>query len=120
MKAKALVLIIAGMVMLAGMSVADQPTKKQNKGAEKIELFGGKKGKIPFPHHTHQDVLKDCNICHADFPQKAGSIEALKAEGKLKKKQVMNKQCIKCHKKKKRAKERTGPTSCSKCHQKDS
>jgi len=35
---------------------------------------------------------------HTLFPQVAGSIEKLKAEGKVKKKEAMD-QCVACHKK---------------------
>jgi hypothetical protein len=87
-----------------------------NKGAEKMELYGGKKGKIPFSHHLHQERLVDCNTCHTLFPQVAGSIEKMKSEGKLKKKQVMNTLCIKCHKSLKKAQKDHGPVTCSKCH----
>ena len=68
-----------------------------DKGAEQMDLFGGTRGKVPFPHHQHQKNLGDCNACHDVFPQTAGAIESMKAQGKLKQKQVMNKQCIKCH-----------------------
>ena len=120
MKAKAVALLMAGIMLafFAGLTVAEENKDEKNKGADKIQLFGGKKGNIPFPHHKHQESLKDCNICHADFPQKAGSIEKLKAEGKLEKKQIMNKHCTACHKKMKREEKKTGPTTCSKCHQK--
>lgn len=87
-----------------------------NQGADQMELFGGTRGKVPFPHHLHQNTLKDCNACHAIFPQEAGSIAKLKAAGKLKKKQVMNGQCVKCHKARKKASESYGPVTCSKCH----
>lgn len=90
-----------------------------NRGAATLELYGGKTGKVPFPHHDHQQALKDdCQVCHAVFPQKPGAIEELKASGDLAKKFVMNKQCIKCHKAQKKAGEKGGPTSCKKCHQK--
>jgi len=65
-KSKIILLVIIGMAA-AVISVAQE----QNKGADKMELFGGEKGNVPFPHHKHQEVLKDCNICHADFPQKS-------------------------------------------------
>jgi len=74
------------------------------------------KGNVYFPHHMHQDNIKDCNVCHNLFPQQAGVIQDLKNLEKLKKKQVMNKKCLKCHRAKKKAGEKTGPTSCSKCH----
>jgi hypothetical protein len=91
----------------------------ENKGADQLELYGGKRGKIPFPHHQHQTVLEDCSICHDIFPQEKGVIEKLKTEGKLKPKQVMNKLCTACHKEKKRAGEKTGPVTCKDCHVKD-
>ena len=113
--------IILGVVLISiaaiviGSSVAFSDND-QNKGAKSIEIDGGTRGKVPFPHHRHQENLGDCTICHSIFPQKPGSIEELKAQGKLKKKYVMNKLCTKCHKDIKRAGRKTGPTTCSKCH----
>ena len=87
-----------------------------NQGAENISIFGGSRGDVPFPHHAHQNRLKDCNTCHAAFPQEADGIKKMKVAGKLKPKQVMNKQCVKCHKEQKKAGNPTGPTTCSTCH----
>jgi hypothetical protein len=89
---------------------------EQDKGAKDISLAGGKRGNVPFPHHLHQEKLVDCQICHVVFEQKSGSIEALKSQGKLKKKHVMNKLCTKCHKETKKAGEKSGPTTCKSCH----
>lgn len=88
----------------------------QNDGAEQITLKGGKRGVVLFPHHRHQNALRDCNVCHSLFPQKLGVIERLKAESKLEKQQVMKKHCIKCHKTLKRQGSPSGPTTCAKCH----
>ncbi len=88
----------------------------EDKGAANMILEGGKRGNVPFPHRQHQETLQDCQICHALFPQQAGSIETLKAAGTLKKKQVMNKQCTKCHRSKRKAGEKTGPVACKTCH----
>lgn len=88
----------------------------ENQGAAKINIDGGSRGMVKFPHHLHQNTLKDCQICHTLFPQEQGGIKRLKAEGKLVKKQVMNKHCIKCHKARKKAGDKSGPTTCSKCH----
>jgi hypothetical protein len=110
-KVKAVAGLIIGVMLIAAVSQA-----VENKGAKDITLAGGKSGEVPFPHHRHQEVLVDCKICHSVFPQKAGVIEALKAEGKLKKKQVMNKPCTKCHKQKKKAGEKGGPVTCKTCH----
>jgi len=112
MKSKTVViLIVFGILFSVAMAVAFQ-----NTGAPNITLEGGKKGNVYFPHHMHQDNIKDCNVCHNLFPQQAGVIQDLKNLEKLKKKQVMNKKCLKCHRAKKKAGEKTGPTSCSKCH----
>jgi hypothetical protein len=85
-------------------------------GAAEIILEGGTSGRVSFPHQRHQEKLTDCTICHSAYPQKAGAIEELKAEGKLAKKQIMNEQCTKCHKEKLRAGEKAGPTTCTTCH----
>lgn len=111
MKLKAVALAITGCILVAGLSLA-----VENKGAGQIELNGGTRGHIPFPHHQHQNVLVDCNVCHDFFPQEKDAIDRLKADGKLKKKQVMNKLCTKCHKEKKKAGEKTGPVTCKQCH----
>ncbi len=118
MKIKFSVVLISIAVVIAGSSVAFSVVN-QNKGAASIEIDAGKKGKVPFPHRQHQERLVDCKICHSVFPQKPGSIKELKAQGKLKKKYVMNKLCTKCHKEKKRAGLKAGPTACSKCHVKE-
>jgi len=115
MKIKLLVVVVAIAAMIAG-AIADSAMATQNKGAADIEINGGKRGNVPFPHHQHQAQLGDCKICHSVFPQKSGSIQELKAEGKLKKKYVMNKLCTKCHKEKKKAGQKSGPTTCTKCH----
>ncbi len=115
MKYKA-VIIVALSVLLLGAVNSPPPPSNQDIGAEKITLNGGKRGKVPFPHREHQDRLKDCNFCHQNFAQVSGSIDDLKAKGSLKKKWVMKKMCIKCHKAKKKEGVKSGPTTCSKCH----
>lgn len=116
------VLLRVVLIPIAAIAIASSvafSTDEQDKGAENIEMEGGKRGNVPFPHHQHQERLVDCQTCHSVFPQKAGSIEELKAQGKLKKKYVMNKLCTKCHKETKKAGKKTGPTTCAKCHIKD-
>ena len=115
MKVLLTVVLISIAAIVIGSSIAFSDND-QEKGANHIELEGGKRGKVPFPHQQHQENLGDCTICHAVFPQKPGSIEELKAQGKLKKKHVMNKLCTKCHKETKKAGKKTGPTTCAKCH----
>ena len=118
MKIKLIVVALSVTAIIAFAAMA--PTMAgQNKGAANMDLNGGKRGNVPFPHHQHQENLGDCNICHSVFPQKSGSIAELKAEGKLKKKYVMNKLCTKCHKERKKAGEKSGPTTCKKCHVKE-
>jgi hypothetical protein len=103
------------LLFMVSMTIA-VAVQAENKGAENISIFGGSRGDVPFPHHTHQNRLKDCNTCHAAFPQEADGIKTMKVAGKLKPKQVMNKQCVKCHKEQKKAGNPTGPTTCSTCH----
>ena len=107
--------LLITLILVTALAVAVADTEK---GAEEMTLVGGEKGDVWFPHRKHQDNLGDCKICHDLFPQEAGTIQKLKAEGELKKKQVMNKKCLACHRKMKKAGEPTGPTSCNKCHHK--
>ena len=87
-------------------------------GAAEMVLEGGSAGKVPFPHRRHQESLQeDCQVCHDMFPQQRGSIEALKAEDKLESKQVMNRLCTGCHRDYRRQGAKTGPISCSQCHE---
>lgn len=109
------IVLISIAVIVIG-SLAAFSDEEQNKGPVNIEIDGGTRGKVPFPHRRHQENLEDCKICHSIFPQKPGSIEDLKAQGKLEKKYVMNKLCTKCHKEMKIAGRKTGPLTCSKCH----
>lgn len=102
-------------VAIAGLAGA-YSIQTEDKGAPRMTLDGGKSGPVTFPHLAHQKALEDCSICHTMFPQEAGAIDALKAEGELKPKQVMNKQCTKCHKQFKLEGRKTGPTTCKTCH----
>ncbi len=86
-----------------------------NKGAAKLNLPSGNKKSVDFPHKTHQDVLKDCTICHTIFPMEKGVILKNITNGSMKKKTVM-KQCQACHRKLAKQRKKAGPTSCSKCH----
>ena len=111
MKAKIIGVIIGIVFFIGAIAVA-----VQNQGAKDITLDGGKKGEVNFPHHLHQDTIVDCNVCHDLFPKTPGIIKDLKEQKKLKKKQVMKKSCITCHKAKKKAGEKAGPIRCSQCH----
>ncbi len=120
MKAKIAVvlLMILAVALYAAAGFADEKEKADaDKGAEKLTIYGGTRGDIPFPHWEHQEVLADCGVCHAHFSQKKDAIKALKDDGKIKAKKIMNEQCIGCHREKKAAGEKSGPTSCSQCHQ---
>ncbi len=110
-KASLFCLILAGLLISPTLIFADQP-----QGRKEISLYGGKSGPVLFPHHTHQKVVKDCQVCHVSFAQKEGALDTAKTSGDLKKKQMMNKTCLKCHRALKKAGEKSGPTSCKKCH----
>ena len=111
MKIITIVSIIAIIIFTGATAVA-----VQNQGAKSIMLDGGKKGEVDFPHHLHQNTMGDCSACHDFFPKTEGIIKDFKKQGELKKMQVMNKICIKCHRLKKEAGEKAGPTKCSQCH----
>jgi hypothetical protein len=111
-----LLLILMSMVALMTVSFMAVSLATENQGAEHIELDGGRRGDVPFPHRLHQKNLADCQICHSEFAQEPGIIEKLKTQGALKKKYVMNKLCTKCHREKKKAGQPSGPTSCRTCH----
>lgn len=104
-------IVITTVLLMIAIAFAEQ-----NKGAEKINLDGGSRGTVEFPHHLHQAAIEDCNACHLVFPKNKGSIKSLKEKKELKKKQVMTKTCLKCHRTMKKAGEKTGPTRCSACH----
>lgn len=103
-------------LLALGLLVLTGAVGSADNGADEMLLEGGSRGKVPFPHRAHQAVLGDCNKCHDLFPQEAGAITRLKKAGDLKKKQVMNKSCVKCHKTMKKGGGKAGPTTCSKCH----
>ena len=109
------ILLLITLILGTALVVAVANTEK---GAEEMTMVGGEKGDVWFPHRKHQNNLGDCKTCHDLFPQEAGTIQKMKAEGELKKKQIMNKKCLACHRKMKKAGEPTGPTSCKKCHHK--
>ncbi len=105
-------IIVSALMLILPMAAANA----DNRGPDKIEIFGGDRGKIPFPHAKHQENLNDCNICHGVFPQEADAIKKMKEQGTLKPKKVMNLQCIKCHKEEKKAGKPHGPVTCNTCH----
>jgi len=105
------ILILTALLFTPGLGLC-------SKGKANMTLNGGKKGVVPFNHHLHQTVVGDCMVCHKDFSQKEGALNDAKATGKLKKKQIMNKTCLKCHRAKKKAGEKHGPVSCKACHKK--
>lgn len=107
-------------IMAAGLFLSPASGNTvQDKGRENLTLPGGKSGPVVFAHHLHQERISDCQICHKDFAQKAGSLEAAINAGDLKKKQVMNKTCNQCHRIKKEDGKKTGPTDCKACHKKE-
>jgi len=110
-------IVISMAAVIAGSTIAVS-LAIENQGAENITIDGGQRGNVAFPHRQHQKNLVDCQICHSIFPQEVGAIQKLKEQGALKKKYVMNKLCTKCHREKKRAGQPSGPTTCTKCHNK--
>jgi cytochrome c7-like protein len=111
-----LAVLLAALFFATGSAATENwPIQQENKGEAQMVLSGGKTGNVPFPHHAHLGTLTDCKPCHELFPQENGAIEKLKEKGLLKKKLVM-KTCQKCHRKAKKAGEKSGPTGCKDCH----
>ncbi len=110
------IFISLSIAMVMGTMTVGAVAAGGENGPEKINIPGGSRGKVPFPHQQHQTRLVDCNTCHSLFPKTNNAITELKKNGTLKNKQVMNTLCIKCHKTEKKAGNPSGPTTCSKCH----
>ena len=108
--------VFAATLLVALASAAVQATTQ---GPEQITIFGGSRGKVPFPHAQHQVRIKDCSVCHSLFPQEPDALKKMKAQGDLKPKKVMNAQCIRCHRADKRAGQPHGPLTCKTCSQKN-
>jgi hypothetical protein len=109
-------LLIFALASILLLATGTAPALADGQGPQNIEIFGGSRGKVPFPHAAHQARLKDCNVCHDAFPQQTDAIKTLKTQGALKPKKVMNVQCIKCHRADKRAGKPHGPLTCATCH----
>ncbi len=86
--ATALTIFSAGLALAAGPETISLPAKM---------------GNVSFNHKKHQDMLKDCKICHEKGP---GKIEGFG-------KDMAHKTCKGCHEEKKQ-----GPTKCGECHKK--
>ncbi len=95
---------------------SDNGKSHEDKGAEEMTLYGGYRGPVFFPHRLHQNELDDCQTCHDMFAHEKGILVKMKEEGKLRRKEVMNKKCISCHKERRHKGKEHGPVTCSKCH----
>jgi hypothetical protein len=116
MKPVMVVMIMMVVMLVAAMAVSSGRAMAEN--AEMIDIQTGGKGLVPFPHGEHQDLLKNCMVCHQWFPQQKEGILKLKGEGRLGKMQIMKDLCIQCHKDTRKAGKESGPESCSQCHSK--
>ena len=114
MKPKKLVLILALIAVLIPVSVV---IGSEEEPAESMVLQGGGMGNVPFPHGRHQNIDVDCRPCHEMFAKKAQSIDTLKGDGTLKKKDVMS-MCKGCHKELTSKDQKAGPVKCNGCHKK--
>ncbi len=110
-------ILAAGLAVGAAEKTGDFEIQREDVGPDEFVLEGGAPGGVPFPHRVHQTALdQKCESCHELFPQKRGVIQELIAEKKLRKKEVMNLHCIKCHRDYKREGKPSGPISCRRCH----
>ena len=93
-------------------------TSGENKGAENVTISAGKAGNVPFSHKNHQDKIEDCMVCHQLVPKEKNAVSELIGTGTISKQQVMNTQCIKCHRQLKLEEKASGPIACNECHRK--
>ncbi|BBO91185.1 cytochrome c3 family protein [Desulfosarcina ovata] len=57
--------ILLGIALLMAVVGAFTATgTAANRGPAEIDIFGGSRGKVPFPHARHQDRIGDCDVCH--------------------------------------------------------
>jgi len=111
---KKITVFIVSSFLVIGLAVY---VNAMEKGAETVIFEKGRMPAVTFDHHMHQDKLdNECNACHDLFPMKAGIIKEMITEEKLKKQQVMNSKCVKCHKDRKKQGLEAGPTKCTACH----
>ncbi len=71
--------------------------------AADVMTLPAKNGNVTFDHKKHQELLKDCKVCHEKGP---GKIEGFG-------KDWAHKTCKGCH-----AEKNAGPTKCGECHKK--
>ncbi|MEW5737042.1 MAG: cytochrome c3 family protein [Thermodesulfobacteriota bacterium] len=107
------VILLIAICALAGPALCAEP----DRGRPEITLSAGRQGDVRFPHARHEDTLPDCTACHRTYPEEKGAIEKLAQDGKLKPQQVM-KECIGCHRQRKKDGLSFGPLSCKDCHHK--
>jgi cytochrome c-type protein NrfB len=109
-----LIFTVIGFVALLSLAGAQQNPEN---GADIIKLnLGGAMAEVTFPHHAHQNVVNDCNVCHSVFPMTPGIIKEKITLQELRKQQVMHGTCLECHKAMKTAGDATGPVVCNQCH----
>jgi opacity protein-like surface antigen len=72
--------------------------------AADVMEFKASMGAVKFDHKKHQDLVKDCKVCHEKGPGKIEGFGKDYAHGKG---------CKGCHETKKQ-----GPTKCPDCHKK--
>ena len=117
MNKKVITTCLAACSIVAGLSLIPvSGIMAQDAGRPELTLNGGSKGPVFFKHQLHQAVVEDCAVCHKDFEKTPGALDEAKKTGALKAKQVMNKTCLACHRAKRKAGEKSGPTSCRACH----
>ncbi len=101
-------------ILIIGLAVF---VTAQDKGSETVIFEKGRMAAVTFPHHMHQQELdNDCNACHDLFPMEKGIIKEMIIQEKLKKQQVMNSKCVKCHKDRIKQGLAAGPKKCTGCH----
>lgn len=126
-RARVVLALILGVAVLAAFTLAfaaapKAPDKDITIDAKDV-FTKMKKSPVVFPHTPHKDLK--CTDCHHTYKEGDANIKKCSQCHKLETKdktlgleKAYHDKCVTCHKKLKKAKKKTGPTACSKCHPK--
>lgn len=124
--------LVVGIAVASACTLAYAKTEAPEKEItiESKDVFKTpKKGPVTFSHPKHKEI--ECTQCHHEYKnsknvwqkgqevKKCEACHKLESDGKkVKLEKAYHDTCVECHKKLRKEKKKTGPTSCTKCHPK--
>ncbi len=120
---KKIVMLVALVAFMAMSVVAfAAPAGPAGELTVTAKMKSDKKPAVKFAHEKHEALA--CKDCHHTWegegdPKKCSECHTGRKSGeKINNKVALHKSCKDCHKKMKKAGEKTGPSSCKACHKK--